>query len=59
MTEPAAWHRDFLGPIMQNLRDPSGVFMRLQAGSHRPKEVPAVDAVDPFGPPPGPRPARG
>ncbi|MFD8736683.1 DUF4913 domain-containing protein [Streptomyces sp. NPDC059618] len=56
---PASWHRDFLGPIMQNLRDPSGVFAGCKPGSHRAKEVPAVDAIDPFGPPPGPPPAQG
>ncbi|MGW2965221.1 DUF4913 domain-containing protein [Streptomyces sp. NPDC001220] len=60
MNGPAVWHRDYLATVMTNLRDPSGPFAGCKPGSHRVKETPAVDAVDPFGPPPestAPRPA--
>ncbi|MET8454332.1 DUF4913 domain-containing protein [Streptomyces sp. NPDC005209] len=53
MSGPAGWHRDFLNPTMQNLRDPAGPFAGCKPGSHRPKDTPPVDAVDPFGPSPG------
>jgi hypothetical protein len=49
---PLNWHRDCLGPVMNSLRDPSGPFAGCKSGSHRPKQPPAVEAVDPFGPPP-------
>jgi hypothetical protein len=55
---PATWHRDFLPHVMQSLRDPSGPFAGCKPGSHRPKEAPPVDGVDPFGPRPGPQPTR-
>lgn len=56
MCGPANWHRDYLGPVMQSLRDPSGPFMRLQArqppgeggtdgGLHRPVRPAAADAA--------------
>lgn len=52
MTGPALWHRDYLGPVLDSLRDPAGPFAGCKPGSHRPKDIPPVDAVDPFGPPP-------
>lgn len=54
MTGPASWHRDFLSPVMGTLRDPQGPFAGCKPGTHRPKETPRVDAMDPFGPPPPP-----
>ncbi|MDQ0772131.1 hypothetical protein QF026_000597 [Streptomyces aurantiacus] len=51
---PANWHRDYLATVMNSLRDPMGPFAGCKPGAHRPKETPPVDAVDPFGPPPGP-----
>ncbi|MFD9326763.1 DUF4913 domain-containing protein [Streptomyces sp. NPDC060065] len=57
MSGPASWHRDFLNPTMQNLRDPAGPFAGCKPG-HRPKETPAVDAADPFGPSPQMPPLR-
>ncbi|MGP3974550.1 DUF4913 domain-containing protein [Streptomyces sp. 8N114] len=50
---PAMWHRDYLGPVMDTLRDPTGPFAGCKPGSHRVKQLPPIDAVDPFGPPPG------
>ncbi|MFF1303132.1 DUF4913 domain-containing protein [Streptomyces sp. NPDC058307] len=55
---PATWHRDFLSPVMNTLRDQSGPFAGCKAGTHRPKEAPTVDLPDPFAPPPARRPAR-
>ncbi|MEV6008683.1 DUF4913 domain-containing protein [Streptomyces sp. NPDC051976] len=52
MTGPASWHRDYLGPVMAALRDPQGPFAGCKPGGHREKETPAVDSMDPFGPPP-------
>lgn len=52
MSGPANWHRDYLIPVMQNLRDPTGPFAGCKPGGHRVKELPPVDFVDPFGPPP-------
>lgn len=43
LTGPAMWHRDFLTPTMNNLRDPSGVFAGCKPGQHRPKEPPPVE----------------
>ncbi|WP_428964159.1 DUF4913 domain-containing protein [Micromonospora fluostatini] len=40
---PANWHRDYLGPVMNSLRDPSGPFAGCKAGTHRPKEIPQMD----------------
>jgi hypothetical protein len=62
MLGPANWHRDYLAPVMNALRDPMGPFAGCKPGGHRAKEVPAVDAMDPFGalqplPPPPPSPA--
>ncbi|MGI5443771.1 DUF4913 domain-containing protein [Streptomyces shenzhenensis] len=54
MTGPASWHRDFLMPVMESLRSPQGPFAGCKPGGHRRKEVPPVDAMDPFGPPPPP-----
>lgn len=51
---PATWHRDYLSPVMASLRDPQGPFAGCKPGMHRPKGVPSIDAVDPFGPPPSP-----
>ncbi|MGW0506677.1 DUF4913 domain-containing protein [Micromonospora sp. NPDC003241] len=41
---PANWHRDYLGPVMESLRDPAGPFGGCKTGSHRAKTPPAVDA---------------
>jgi hypothetical protein len=46
MAGPAAWHRDFLGPVMTSLRDPSGPFAGCKTGGHRPKPAPVVDEFD-------------
>lgn len=54
MSGPASWHRDFLSPVMTALRDPQGPFAGCKPGTHRAKEVPPVDAMDPFAPPPPP-----
>ncbi|TQJ46535.1 MULTISPECIES: DUF4913 domain-containing protein [unclassified Streptomyces] len=43
LTGPAMWHRDFLTPTMNNLRDPSGLFAGCKPGQHRPKEPPPVE----------------
>ncbi|WP_434741224.1 DUF4913 domain-containing protein [Micromonospora sp. SH-82] len=40
---PANWHRDYLGPVMNTLRDPSGPFAGCKAGAHRHKEPPHTD----------------
>ncbi|WP_235215613.1 DUF4913 domain-containing protein [Phaeacidiphilus oryzae] len=53
---PANWHRDYLGPVMGSLRDPAGPFAGCKPGTHRDKRPPAVEALDPFGPPPEPPP---
>ncbi|MBY8342458.1 MULTISPECIES: DUF4913 domain-containing protein [Streptomyces] len=54
MCGPANWHRDYLAPVMNSLREPMGPFAGCKPGSHRGKEKPTVDALDPFGPPPPP-----
>ncbi|MER6531805.1 DUF4913 domain-containing protein [Streptomyces sp. NPDC001508] len=51
-TGPASWHRDHLSPVMSSLRDPQGPFAGCKPGMHRPKEMPPIDHLDPFGPPP-------
>lgn len=51
-TGPASWHRDYLSPVMNSLRDPQGPFAGCKPGMHRAKEKPSVDVLDPFGPPP-------
>ena len=43
MSGPATWHRDFLGPIMNSLRSPSGPFAGCKRGVHRAKEAPYDD----------------
>ncbi|MGW2600047.1 DUF4913 domain-containing protein [Streptomyces klenkii] len=43
LTGPAMWHRDFLAPVMQTLRDPDGPFAGCRAGGHRQKETPAAE----------------
>ncbi|MGW3283894.1 DUF4913 domain-containing protein [Streptomyces sp. NPDC001002] len=53
---PANWHRDYLVSVMNSLRDPMGPFAGCKFGTHRPKESPPVEAVDPFGPLPEPPP---
>ncbi|MDR6981211.1 hypothetical protein J2X68_007953 [Streptomyces sp. 3330] len=40
LTGPAAWHRDYLMPVMASLRDPSGPFAGCKPGQHRAKEPP-------------------
>jgi len=57
MCGPANWHRDYLKPTMESLRDPDGPFAGCKPGAHREKEKPPVDSLDPFGPPPPPPPA--
>ncbi|MEU7314821.1 DUF4913 domain-containing protein [Streptomyces sp. NPDC007083] len=47
MTGPASWHRDFLGPVMSSLRDPSGPFAGCKPGNHRAKEPPPVEPLFP------------
>ncbi|MEV6317812.1 DUF4913 domain-containing protein [Streptomyces sp. NPDC051776] len=44
MTGPAVWHRDYLGHVMNTLRDPSGPFAGCKPGGHRPKEPPKTDS---------------
>ncbi|WP_369208874.1 DUF4913 domain-containing protein [Streptomyces sp. PU-14G] len=46
-TGPASWHRDFLGPVLGALRDPSGPFAGCKPGSHRSKVVPPVEPLVP------------
>ncbi|MFH8470970.1 DUF4913 domain-containing protein [Streptomyces sp. NPDC017991] len=43
MVGPAAWHRDYLGPTMQSLRDPTGPFAGCKQGSHRAKDAPRCE----------------
>jgi hypothetical protein len=45
LSGPAMWHRDFLGPVMQSLRDPSGPFAGCKPGSHRDKPAPPVEQL--------------
>ncbi|BFU43975.1 DUF4913 domain-containing protein [Krasilnikovia sp. MM14-A1004] len=40
---PLEWHRDWLGPIMEVLRNPSGPFAGCKPGQHRAKERPTVE----------------
>ncbi|MFG2062413.1 DUF4913 domain-containing protein [Micromonospora sp. NPDC048871] len=40
---PANWHRDYLGPVMNSLRDPAGPFAGCKTGSHRAKTTPVVE----------------
>lgn len=47
LTGPAMWHRDFLTPAMNTLRDPSGVFAGCKPGQHRPKESPPIEEPAP------------
>lgn len=56
VTGPAGWMRDYLDPVMNSLRSPTGPFAGCKPGGHRPKVPPKVDVVDPFMPS-GPRPA--
>ncbi|MGW5333107.1 DUF4913 domain-containing protein [Streptomyces bauhiniae] len=42
---PATWHRDFLGPAMMSLRDPSGPFAGCKPNAHRPKPPPVLDPM--------------
>ncbi|MGI5347330.1 DUF4913 domain-containing protein [Streptomyces sp. CA-250714] len=53
MCGPANWHRDYLVHTMNALRDPMGPFAGCKP-THRPKETPVVDTLDPFGAPPPP-----
>ncbi|MFH9016340.1 DUF4913 domain-containing protein [Streptomyces sp. NPDC017943] len=43
LTGPGIWHRDFLGPTMQSLRDPAGPFAGCKQGGHRPKRAPFLE----------------
>ncbi|MCZ4610875.1 DUF4913 domain-containing protein [Streptomyces sp. Lzd4kr] len=40
---PAMWHRDFLTPVMNSLRDPGGPFAGCKEGRHQPKMPPSVE----------------
>lgn len=51
MCGPAHWHRDYLAPVMNALRDPSGPYAGCKPRAHRAKEKPWLEAMDPFGPP--------
>ncbi|GAB1691116.1 hypothetical protein KRM28CT15_29190 [Krasilnikovia sp. M28-CT-15] len=46
LTGPANWNRDYLGPIMANLRDPSGTFAGCKPGMHRDKQPPPIADFD-------------
>jgi hypothetical protein len=43
---PAVWHRDHLGPVLAELRSPTGPFAGCKEGSHRAKVAPVVEAYD-------------
>ncbi|MFJ3674029.1 DUF4913 domain-containing protein [Streptomyces sp. NPDC090106] len=43
LTGPAMWHRDFLMPAMNTLRDPAGIFAGCKPGQHRRKEPPPIE----------------
>ncbi|MFD9286362.1 DUF4913 domain-containing protein [Streptomyces mirabilis] len=43
LTGPAAWHRDYLAPVMMSLRNPSGPFAGCKPGQHRAKEPPPTE----------------
>ncbi|EKX66691.1 DUF4913 domain-containing protein [Streptomyces ipomoeae] len=43
---PAVWHRDHLGPVLAELRSPTGPFAGCKEGSHRAKTAPVVEAYD-------------
>jgi hypothetical protein len=43
---PAVWHRDHLGPVLSELRSPTGPFAGCKQGSHRPKAAPVVEPYD-------------
>jgi hypothetical protein len=43
LSGPAIWHRDFLGPAMASLRDPSGPFAGCKPGAHRDTEPVSID----------------
>ncbi|KIF01421.1 hypothetical protein PL81_35620 [Streptomyces sp. RSD-27] len=40
---PALWHRDHVGAVLRELRDPAGPFAGCKEGSHRAKAVPVVE----------------
>lgn len=42
LTGPAMWHRDYLGPVMQTLRDPKGPFAGCKLERHQPKLLPPL-----------------
>ncbi|WP_369248487.1 DUF4913 domain-containing protein [Streptomyces sp. R41] len=41
---PAVWHRDHLGPVLSELRSPTGPFAGCKAGGHRAKQAPTTEA---------------
>ncbi|MGW4088102.1 DUF4913 domain-containing protein [Streptomyces sp. NPDC004822] len=43
LSGPAIWHRDYLHPTLNTLRDPAGPFAGCKPGNHRVKEPPQVD----------------
>ncbi|WP_406474496.1 DUF4913 domain-containing protein [Streptomyces sp. NBC_01615] len=43
---PAVWHRDHVGPVLAELRSPSGPFAGCKAGSHRAKAAPTAEPYD-------------
>ncbi|MFJ4683112.1 DUF4913 domain-containing protein [Streptomyces sp. NPDC091377] len=42
-TGPANWHRDYLGPVMDSLRNPTGPFAGCKPNGHREKETPGMN----------------
>ncbi|MFD5065098.1 DUF4913 domain-containing protein [Streptomyces sp. NPDC058394] len=43
LSGPAAWHRDYLTPVMMALRNPSGPFAGCKPGQHRAKQPPPTE----------------
>lgn len=43
---PAVWHRDHLGPVLAELRSPTGPFAGCKEGAHRAKAVPRTETYD-------------
>ncbi|MGC5033700.1 DUF4913 domain-containing protein [Micromonospora sp. DT229] len=49
LTGPALWHRDYLGPTLNSLRDPAGTFAGCKPGRHRDKPPPGAVGPSPPG----------
>ncbi|RSM96378.1 DUF4913 domain-containing protein [Streptomyces sp. WAC 01325] len=45
LSGPGNWHRDYLTPVMDSLRDPNGPFSGCKPGHHRVKEPPTIDEL--------------